>query len=359
MRPLARSSPSPARLWTRFFGYTGRFFDDDTGLQWNTNRWYDPGVGRWISEDPIGFAAGDPNLYRYVGNSVADSVDPDGLAKNRLPDPDKGKWIHGTPGNGVFVYTAFPDRPLVYKDDSPVFGPNDLYIAPDGKAREVTIKMDVRSSVSRVTRSTEDMNRADAEMRKIYGDDWKIPRGYTWNHKKLMRGYKCSMQLVNTEAHTFAPHSGPRSKVDASLGLPFRSPNPRKSRGGYVVLPRVSFPSPGGLRIPKLNGAVRGAAPIAGPIALDLGIGYADDLTDGAVANFLDNTAGSDPVDMCVNIGRLFGPDWRRHWRYIFDQESAYGGGGHYNTELMERFRHEQAMDAQDEAIQRYEDLVD
>ena len=27
------------------FGYTGRFFDDDTGLQWNTNRWYDPGVG--------------------------------------------------------------------------------------------------------------------------------------------------------------------------------------------------------------------------------------------------------------------------------------------------------------------------
>lgn len=33
--------------------------------------------------------------------------------------------------------------------------------------------------------------------------------------------------------------------------------------------------------------------------------------------------------------------------------------GGHYNTELMERFRHEQAMEAQHEAIPRYEDLVD
>jgi len=31
------------------FGYTGRMFDDDTDLQNNLNRWYDPGVGRWPS----------------------------------------------------------------------------------------------------------------------------------------------------------------------------------------------------------------------------------------------------------------------------------------------------------------------
>jgi RHS repeat-associated protein len=61
------------------FGFTGRYFDDDTGLQWNLNRWYDPGVGRWLSEDPIGFAAGDPNLYRYVGNSPGMFGDPRGL----------------------------------------------------------------------------------------------------------------------------------------------------------------------------------------------------------------------------------------------------------------------------------------
>jgi RHS repeat-associated protein len=60
------------------FGYTGRMFDDDTGLQNNLNRWYDPKTGRWISEDPIGFSAGDPNLYRYVGNSPGDRVDPGG-----------------------------------------------------------------------------------------------------------------------------------------------------------------------------------------------------------------------------------------------------------------------------------------
>src|SRR5262249_54514505 len=51
------------------FGFTGRPFDTATGLQYNLNRWYDPKTGRWISEDPIGFVAGDTNLSRYVGNN--------------------------------------------------------------------------------------------------------------------------------------------------------------------------------------------------------------------------------------------------------------------------------------------------
>ena len=75
------------------FGYTGRFFDDDTGLQWNTNRWYDPGVGRWLSEDPIGYSAGDPNLHRYVGNSVRDRVDPSRLAERPRVEFHGSMWI--------------------------------------------------------------------------------------------------------------------------------------------------------------------------------------------------------------------------------------------------------------------------
>jgi RHS repeat-associated protein len=49
-------------------------------LQYNRNRWYDPNLGRWLSQDPIGFSAGDPNLYRYVGNNVPNLADPSGLA---------------------------------------------------------------------------------------------------------------------------------------------------------------------------------------------------------------------------------------------------------------------------------------
>jgi RHS repeat-associated protein len=63
---------------TRYL-YTGRDWDADVGLQYNRARWYDPATGRWVSDDPIGFNAGDANLARYVGNGVTYYVDPSGL----------------------------------------------------------------------------------------------------------------------------------------------------------------------------------------------------------------------------------------------------------------------------------------
>jgi len=60
------------------FAYTGRLFDESTGLQNNLNRWYDPTIGRWLSEDPISFSAGDANLHRYCGNSPLTQIDPNG-----------------------------------------------------------------------------------------------------------------------------------------------------------------------------------------------------------------------------------------------------------------------------------------
>src|SRR5208283_5277438 len=47
----------------------------------------DPSIGRWTSEDPLGFAAGDTNLYRYVGNGPTDGTDPTGL----LPDSSQSQ----------------------------------------------------------------------------------------------------------------------------------------------------------------------------------------------------------------------------------------------------------------------------
>jgi RHS repeat-associated protein len=57
-----------------------RPFDSYAQLQNNLNRWYDGRVGRWLSEDPIGFSGGDANLYRYVGNSPTVSTDAAGLS---------------------------------------------------------------------------------------------------------------------------------------------------------------------------------------------------------------------------------------------------------------------------------------
>ncbi|MEW4454562.1 RHS repeat-associated core domain-containing protein [Bremerella sp. JC817] len=70
-------------------GYTARYFDEATGLQYNTNRWYIAELGRWMSQDPIEFEAGDENLYRYVGNDATLRIDPSGLQDDlvRLPMP--------------------------------------------------------------------------------------------------------------------------------------------------------------------------------------------------------------------------------------------------------------------------------
>jgi RHS repeat-associated protein len=76
--PLNTSFPSR-------YQFTGREFDSFTGLQYSRARWYDPKIGRFISEDPIGFAGGI-NLYGYVGNRAVDLVDPFGLFPSNYGD---------------------------------------------------------------------------------------------------------------------------------------------------------------------------------------------------------------------------------------------------------------------------------
>ena len=49
-------------------------------MYWYRARWYDPGQGRFVGQDPLGFAAGDTNLYRFVGNSPANYTDPTGMS---------------------------------------------------------------------------------------------------------------------------------------------------------------------------------------------------------------------------------------------------------------------------------------
>jgi RHS repeat-associated protein len=80
-----RVSETNSALGDFDIGFTGKWFDRATGLQWNVNRWYNPSIQRWMSEDPIGFAPGDANLYRYVGNSPTMRTDPSGVAAVAAP----------------------------------------------------------------------------------------------------------------------------------------------------------------------------------------------------------------------------------------------------------------------------------
>jgi RHS repeat-associated protein len=76
------------------YQYTGRE-NDQTGLQYNRARYYRPELGRFISEDPLGFAGGDVNLYAYAFNSPLAFRDPTGNAGVLIP------ILIGAAGGGV------------------------------------------------------------------------------------------------------------------------------------------------------------------------------------------------------------------------------------------------------------------
>ena len=99
------------------FNYTGRYLDSVTHLQYNSARWYDPATGGWLGEDPDGFAAGDANLYRYVGNGTTYKVDPTGLAEGWVPP---GGWGSGRPGSGGGATSGLAYDPSSPGDD---YGP--------------------------------------------------------------------------------------------------------------------------------------------------------------------------------------------------------------------------------------------
>jgi RHS repeat-associated protein len=90
------------------FSYTGREFDEESGQYYYRARYYDAGVGRFLSEDPISFQGGDANLYRYVGNNSLTVVDPSGLLGRVTHQERRLRLSNGSRylDNGLFQFRS-------------------------------------------------------------------------------------------------------------------------------------------------------------------------------------------------------------------------------------------------------------
>ncbi len=60
------------------FKYAGMRYNSVTGQYYDRARYYDVAIGRFMSQDPMGFAGGDIDVYRYIGNSPTNCTDPTG-----------------------------------------------------------------------------------------------------------------------------------------------------------------------------------------------------------------------------------------------------------------------------------------
>ena len=160
--------------------YAGQYADGETGLHYNLFRYYDPQVGRFIVQDPIGLAGGNLNLYNYAPNSLL-WIDPMGLALSGVD---------------------FSGSPSLY----PVTGTQRNIV-------EITLQGS--------------RGRDFTEAYKLAGISEADASEYTWHHLDDFdpKTGKSTMQLVTTEAHKASfPHKGSVSQFEKHFGVKYGSP---------------------------------------------------------------------------------------------------------------------------------------
>ena len=158
--------------------FQGQYFDDETGLHYNTFRYYDPQVGRFITQDPIGLDGG-VSLYRYAPNPIT--------------------WID--PWGWAFKSVNFE-------------GSSDLFPVSGNQKNIVSIEM----QGSRGRDFTEAYKQAG-----LKEADVKALGKYTWHHLDDFDPTtgRSTMQLVTRSAHEASlPHTGSVAQFEKHFGLP-------------------------------------------------------------------------------------------------------------------------------------------
>ncbi|MBF7074233.1 DUF2778 domain-containing protein [Glaciecola sp. MH2013] len=122
--PVAETSQTGAIVWKERYtpfgetldnpdgnkddqGYTGHVSDSETGLVYMQARYYDPVIGRFYSNDPVGFKnVHNFNRYAYANNNPYKYVDPDGREATAYYSGSNGAFLIRDNDTGAYAYST-------------------------------------------------------------------------------------------------------------------------------------------------------------------------------------------------------------------------------------------------------------
>jgi len=126
------------------FKYAGMEFDSVIGQYYDRARYYDSATGRFMGQDPLGFAAGDANLYGYVQDEVTDATDPSGLQAGEMQEgtniPGIGEGQRAISQSEQAHQAAMRTNPQQTPSRQPV--PRPPYVPPNQLAQQQKIIQD-------------------------------------------------------------------------------------------------------------------------------------------------------------------------------------------------------------------------
>ena len=89
---FGKATVDPASTLENPLRMSGQYYDEETGLHYNTFRYYDPETGRYLMPDPLGYADG-MNTYLFCANDPINAFDPWGLNRHTPKDRCQIKLI--------------------------------------------------------------------------------------------------------------------------------------------------------------------------------------------------------------------------------------------------------------------------